>query len=500
MKTNRGLFAKCLMALTVVALCLQPIHSEAAEKKKKKGHRPALAVSPINQKNPKYASIVIDAETGTILSSDSADALRHPASLTKMMTLMMVFDALDRGQLQPNQRIRISQRAASMPASKLGLKAGSSIKLDDAISSLATLSANDISVALAEAIAGSESEFARKMTAKANSIGMSRTRFYNASGLPNQYQVTTARDMARLARHMLAHYPSNSRIFAKQRFDFNGRTYNNHNRLMETYAGMDCCKTGFINASGFNLVASAKRDGRRVIGVVFGGRTTVTRNVHMASLLDKGFDKAKDIQIASANPAKKAQPVSPAEIQPYSGAIEKDILLASASTNDEVVQEAYMSAKVQETAPLQIKKLESTHNSTTAAPALYRADDSRQSLGTITMPTPANSPNPYVTSTQPQPPAQLQQASLPAPGTQINTGWAIQIGAYQTRLATDQAIFRAQQKLPSYLRRNQSIVVPLRTADASWMFRARLGGFTQAEASEACKYFKDCLIISPQAY
>ncbi len=481
LKKNSGLFAKCLMAFTILALCLQPVSADAATKKKKKTSRPALAVSPINQKNPKYASIVIDAETGTILSADSADALRHPASLTKMMTLMMVFDALSTGKLQPNQRIPISKKAAAMPASKLGLPAGSSIRLNDAISSLATLSANDISVALAEAIAGTESEFARKMTAKAKAIGMSRTQFYNASGLPNQYQVTTARDQARLARYMLKNYPAQSRIFAKQRFEYNGRTYRNHNRLMETYAGMDCCKTGFINASGFNLVASAKRDGRRIIGVVFGGRTTVTRNVHMASLLDKGFDKAKtidkDIRIAAAKPAT----VTPqAHAQKLSPPVQKEVVLASAGANNEVVQEAYRAAKGSAAPALQVKKLEPSANP-------YVPASTPQTLGTITL----QDNNPA--------PAQLQQASLTTPSISGN-GWSIQIGAYQTRLATDQAIFNAQKKLPSHLKKTQIMVVPLRTADASWMFRARLGGFTQGEAQEACKYFQDCLLISPQAY
>ncbi len=483
MKKNSGLFARCLTVLTILALCMQPISADAANKKKKKAARPALAVAPINQKNPKYASIVIDAETGTILSADSADALRHPASLTKMMTLMMVFDALATGKLQPNQRIPISKKAAAMPASKLGLAAGSSIRLNDAMSSLATLSANDMSVALAEAIAGSESEFARKMTAKAKAIGMSRTQYYNASGLPNQYQVTTARDQARLARYILKNYPSQAKIFAKQNFSYNGRNYRNHNRLMETYAGMDCCKTGFINASGFNLVASAKRDGRRVIGVVFGGRTTVTRNVHMASLLDKGFDKAKaiekDMRIAAAKPmAEKAAVASVTTPAPQLAPVQKEVVLASAGENNDIVQEAYRAAQATTEAPLQVKKLDANP---------YVSPSEPRTLGTISL----QNNNP--------PPAQLQQASLPVPASAASN-WSIQIGAYQTRIATDQAIFTAQTKLPAHLRKAQTMVVPLRTADASWMFRARLGGFTQSEAAEACKYFKDCLLISPQAY
>ncbi len=524
---NRGLFYKCLICISIFALCFHASTAEAAHGKKKKSHKPARVATAINQQNPKYASIVIDAETGTILHQDNADALRHPASLTKMMTLLLVFDALDSGRLQPAQRIRISQRAATMPPSKLGLQPGSGIRVDDAISALATESANDIAVALAEAVGGSESEFAKKMNAKAAAIGMSRTRFYNASGLPNDYQVTTARDMARLARYLLTQHPRDSRVFSTLRWSYNGHMYNNHNRLMETYPGMDCCKTGYINASGFNLVASAKRNGDRVIGVVFGGRSTASRNTHMASLLDDGFEKVKEVQIAQANPA---QPQKNPQL-------EKDVMLASVAPERAIMQEAYMNAQdpVQDTAPLQVKKIvpQPVHrreapaqatapvtapaanplsNPTPAAPVAAQ-NNAAQSLGTLQVSsltpnagTAQLMPNPYSSMAGTAQPAQQTAAiapANPAPAAAMpaaNNGWSIQIGAYQTRLATDQAIWRAQQKLPNHLKKSQPVVVPLRTTDASWMFRARLSGFTQSEATEACKYFKDCLTISPQAY
>jgi D-alanyl-D-alanine carboxypeptidase len=447
-----------------------------------------------------------------------------------MMTLLLVFDALQSGKLQANQVITVSQRAASMPASKLGLRPGSKIRVTDAISSLATLSANDMAVALAEAVGGSESQFAQKMTARAAELNMSRTRFYNASGLPNGYQVTTARDMARLARYTLAHYPGYAQVYSHQSFTYAGKTYSNHNHLMETYSGMDCCKTGYINASGFNLVASAKRNGNRVIGVVFGGRTTVSRNMEMASLLDDGFDKTKQIQTASAQKtpavsqppsqnARAAAPEAPAKI-------EKNVVLASTAITASpapapkhvAVHAAAMTQSAMTGEPLMaIKTLNPSYpkadekieletgddpESLPVAAATQPAQVASLSPAAASQPVPAPAstglPVPPVTAS---PVAYTPSSAAPgaAPAT-VNKGWAIQIGAYQTRLATDQAIGRAEQKLPQRLRKNQSVVVPLRTADASWMFRARLSGFTQSEAAEACQYFKDCLAISPQAY
>lgn len=243
--------------------------------------------------NEKYASLVIDAETGKVLSSRHADKKLHPASLTKMMTLYMVFRELEAGRLSLNTRIPISRHAASMPPSKLGIKAGKTIKLKDAISLLVVKSHNDVAVAVGEKISGTESQFARDMTRVARAMGMSRTTFTNASGLPDRKQISTARDMAILARALLYHYPDRYSFFALQSYRYNGTTYTTHNRLLSTFKGMDGLKTGFINMSGFNLVASAKRDGRRLIGVVYGGRSWQTRNAHMEDILNAGFNKVR---------------------------------------------------------------------------------------------------------------------------------------------------------------------------------------------------------------
>lgn len=240
--------------------------------------------------SPQYAALILDAQNGRILHAANIDTQVHPASLTKIMTLYMVFDALRDGRLTMDQQIPISSRAASMPPSKLGLAAGQSIKVEDAIMALVTKSANDIAVAVAEALAGSESEFARQMTALAqSSLDMPNTVFMNASGLPDSRQVTTARDMVNLAIRMRAHFPEYYPLFATRSFTYQGVAHRNHNGLLRDYPGMDGIKTGFINASGFNLVASAEQNGLRVHGVIFGGRSAQTRNDRMAELLDYGF-------------------------------------------------------------------------------------------------------------------------------------------------------------------------------------------------------------------
>ena len=234
-------------------------------------------------------SIVVDHGDGTVLSEDGADDAAYPASLTKMMTLYLTFEALRAGRLTASTRLPVSAAAARQPPSKLGLKPGATIRVDEAIRAVAVKSANDVAVVLAEAVGGSEPRFAQIMTYRARELGMTRTRFANASGLPDERQRTTARDMATLARRLLRDYPEYYDYFGLPYFVWRGRTYHNHNRLLATYPGMDGLKTGYIRASGYNLAASAVRDGRRLVAVVLGGSTSNERNREMARLLDQGF-------------------------------------------------------------------------------------------------------------------------------------------------------------------------------------------------------------------
>ncbi|WP_246527061.1 D-alanyl-D-alanine carboxypeptidase family protein, partial [Plastoroseomonas hellenica] len=238
----------------------------------------------------RYAAFLQDADTGAVLLAVNADEARYPASLTKMMTLYLAFEALQRGRLAETTRIRVSRHAAGMEPSRLGLRAGSTIRARDAIMALVTKSANDAAVALGEHLAGgSEVAFARMMTRKARALGMANTSFRNASGLPHPAQVTTARDMAVLSRALIRDFPGRYAYFSAARFDWRGQSMPNHNRLLSEYDGADGIKTGYIRASGFNLAASAMRDGRRLVAVVFGGASGVERDQHVMALLDRGF-------------------------------------------------------------------------------------------------------------------------------------------------------------------------------------------------------------------
>lgn len=237
----------------------------------------------------RYAAMVLDARNGNVLIAANADEQRYPASLTKMMTLYMVFDALREGRVQLNTPIRMSETAASRPPSKLGLPVGTTLTVEQAILALVTKSANDVASAVGEHLAGSEDRFAQLMTLRARAIGMTRTTFRNASGLPDPDNITTARDMATLGLRLLRDHPNRYHYFGTVHFAWGRQTIRNHNRMLGDYEGADGIKTGFIRDSGFNIVTSAMRDGVRLVGVTMGGSSWVERDRHMGALLDQGF-------------------------------------------------------------------------------------------------------------------------------------------------------------------------------------------------------------------
>ncbi len=252
----------------------------------------------------KYADIVIEPNSGRVLHATNPNSPRHPASLTKMMTLYLTFKALKEDRLKMDQSLPISANAANQSPTKLGLKAGQFILVKDAISSIITLSANDSAVVLAEALGGSVAEFAVMMTQQAALLGMTQSHFYNPSGLPNPNQMTTAYDMAMLGSALIRHFPEYYDYFSLKTFNYGGETYHNHNHLMSRFPGMDGIKTGYIESSGFNLVASAKRGDTRLIGVVFGGSSTASRDQRMAQLLNQGFGTlAQENKSSTVTPA-----------------------------------------------------------------------------------------------------------------------------------------------------------------------------------------------------
>jgi D-alanyl-D-alanine carboxypeptidase len=278
-----GILTWILTAAIVVTLSSS---SEAARRRHQK--------APIYQ--PKYSAIVIDADTGKVLEADDPDGQRHPASLTKMMTLYLVFDELRRGRLRLSTRMPVSSYASHQAPSKLGLRPGQTITVDDGIRALATKSANDVAVIFAEYLAGSEEAFARRMTQKAQALGMSHTNFKNASGLPHPLQITTARDMATLSRALYRNFPKHYSYFKQRQFIHKGVVHRNHNHLLGKVPGVDGIKTGFIAASGFNLAASAVRyddnnKPHRLIAVVLGGANRHWRDRRVSDLLEANFQR-----------------------------------------------------------------------------------------------------------------------------------------------------------------------------------------------------------------
>lgn len=277
------------------------------------GLLPALAHAQVG--SDRYASIVIEARTGNVLSEVAPDEPRYPASLTKMMTLYMVFEALREGRIGRQQAVPVSSHAASMLPSKIGLVPGSRITVEQAVLALITKSANDAAAALGEMLGGTEARFAQMMTLRARALGMTRTVFRNASGWPDPEQVTTARDMALLGRRLVADFPVEYQLFSTPSFRYGRRTLWNHNRLLNDYEGADGIKTGYTGDSGYNLVASALRGNVRLVGVVLGGGTAVERNTHMMALLDRGFERM-DVPVLMARTPRMPSLVSSAEAAP----------------------------------------------------------------------------------------------------------------------------------------------------------------------------------------
>jgi D-alanyl-D-alanine carboxypeptidase len=241
--------------------------------------------------SPQFASIIVDGNSGSVLQSTSPDGLRHPASLTKIMTLYLLFERLESGKMKLDTEMPVSQHAADQDPTKLNLRAGQTIRVEDAIKGLVTRSANDAAVVIAEAIGGDEDDFAQMMTRKARSLGMSKTVYRNANGLPNDEQVTTARDQATLGRAIQERFPRYYRYFSTSTFNWRGQSIRNHNHLLGSVEGVDGIKTGYTRASGFNLVTSMRRGNRHLIGVVLGGRSGGSRDAIMRNLLAENLEK-----------------------------------------------------------------------------------------------------------------------------------------------------------------------------------------------------------------
>jgi D-alanyl-D-alanine carboxypeptidase (penicillin-binding protein 5/6) len=404
------------------------------------------------------ASLILDARTGKILSSENADVLNHPASLTKMMTIYMTFEAMSRGKISWNSPITVSKYAASRPPTKLGVRAGGTITVREAVLGMITKSANDAAAAMGETLGGSESNFARMMTQKARQLGMSRTTFYNASGLPDSRQVTTARDMSTLAIALMRNYPSEYRLFATASFNFRGKTIRGHNNLMYRYQGMDGIKTGYTNASGFNLVSAVKDGNRRVVGVVLGGRTARSRDAKMAGLLDQYLGRA-----SSSGGAKLVASVNarqPVEVASAAEASDLPVPATAPRSND--------------LAPRALGYL-----SDTAVPA--ERPTALEEMANIAKPT-------------------AQRATQPLEGAASSTGdWQIQISAAPSDDAARSLLALAKSEGGAALK-TASPYTEAVGKGANKIYRARFIGFQSREAAtSACDALRqrsyDCMLL-----
>jgi D-alanyl-D-alanine carboxypeptidase len=425
--------------------------------------RPAAAID---------AAIVVDANSDTVVTQLNPDRLLHPASMSKLMTLYLTFEALEAGRITLQRTLPVSAHAASMSPTKLNLIAGETIRVEDAILSLVTLSANDSAVTLGEALGGSEDRFGQLMTRKAHQLGMVNTNFRNASGLPDPAQISTARDMAILCRALIHRFPQYYHYFSTREFTYNGIEHANHNHLMSRYEGMDGLKTGLTNASGFNLAASAVRNGRRLIAVVFGGTSALQRDNFMADLLDEGFRRVDGVAMTTA-PLPPVPERKPSEAAPAQGP--QPVLSAAAGAQPGSLVRP-MPLPV-DPGPLPGPGAPVARSAGPAGVAgegdIEAPDDAR--------PAPRHSLTAHVV------------ASLPVPAAQ---GWSIQVGAFATRKATEQALRQAVQKAPGLLRHATAVVSPLAEGRRT-MYRGRLAGLEAGEARKACRLLPHCLTVPP---
>ncbi len=435
------------------------------------------AVATPAQANPKYAGIVIDAKTGKVLYSDSADELRFPASLTKMMTLYLTFEALEAGKIKLNTRVPFSKNAASEPPTKLGVGVGNSITVEQAMLGLITRSANDASTALAEMLGGSEERFARMMTQKARALGMTRTVYRNANGLPNSAQVTTARDQARLGIALRQHFPQYYDYFSVRSFRFGKQTINGHNRLLGSVRGVDGIKTGYTRASGYNLVTSAQADGRSVVGVVIGGRSGAARDQQMRKLIATYMPQASRRSNGELIAQTKAAPTLTAEV-------------ASTAATASVAG----GLDLPENGPVPSYRYEESRIETAYAATTERSSEvvgKRALAATLKVQRDAVLPPEDLSGQGDGGAVDQLTTSAVAKATQaLPAGWVIQIGATPDQDQAQKLLAKAKDQGGRALSAATPFTVAVNSGSAQ-LYRARFGGFdNQDRAAAACKALK----------
>lgn len=444
----------------------------------------AIALEPASAK-PRFSALAVDARTGKILFSSDADGLRHPASLTKVMTLYLLFEDLESGKIKLDTGLRVSRRASGMAPSKLGLKPGTSIAVEDAIKALITKSANDVAAVIAENLGGSEAEFAQRMTRTARRLGMSKTVFRNASGLPNPQQVTTARDMATLGLRIQRDFPQYYPYFRISQFSYRGRVYKTHNKLIGRYDGTDGIKTGYIAASGFNLTSSVRRGAKRVVGVVIGAKSGSSRNAYMMKMLDKAFAKASEGKTIAALAGSSKGAIDPLVAKKQRSKPSDETATAAVEPGPPAQEAPAVELPgPKETAVLEAKIADVVEGDNEDA-AEQREDGAANAL-------PENLPFAVKQETQ------AEAASFPAGPN----SWAIQVGAYPSKIDAQTELSRIRKGTGEVLKGKQAFTVQVQRGEET-IYRARFSGFTETAAKSACRKLAaqgfTCLALSPQS-
>jgi len=434
----------------------------------------ALALSTQSgEANSKYAAIVVDGSTGETLFARDADAKRYPASVTKIMTLYIVFEELRAGRMTLDTPIPVSAFAAKQVPSKIGFKPGQTIRTRDAIRALVTKSANDVAVAISEKVSGSQDKFAERMTSTAHRLGMRSTVFRNASGLPNRAQYTTARDLARLGLAVQRDFPVYYSYFNTRSFTYRGQSYRNHNHLLGKVNGVDGIKTGFINDSGFNLVASVKRDGRFIVAVVMGGRTGRSRDQHMTDLIETYIPKAKRGNAGVAMAA-----VAPEDVPVPSSRPEMPVYVAETPDTPQRLTPELIAAYA-----ASVNAAEIADEPIEQVAAIGSADSVELSEETTA--------------------SVIETAAAPEPTTAAPSGWHVQIAAAESESNARSLLIDAQRKNGAILGDRQLYTERV-NVNGTTLYRARFTGFSsKSEAWAACSQLKkrkvSCWALDPSS-
>ena len=479
--------------------------------------------------SPPSASIVVDGNTGAVLQASNPDASRHPASLTKIMTLYLLFERLDAGKIKLDTPLKVSEHASDQDPTKLDLKPGQTIPVEDAIKGVVTRSANDAAVVIAESLGGSESEFAKLMTQKAHALGMSRTTYVNASGLPDDDQITTARDQALLGRAIQDRFPTYYKYFSLPAFVYHGVAIRNHDHLLGQVQGVDGIKTGFTRASGFNLVTSVHRDGRYVVAVVLGGRSSFQRDAHMRELIGAHIKEASLQRTAPAiaeHTAPRDEPQQAAVTKASTVSRADPTPTATVSTrvatgSNDPIQPLLVKTVSYRVAPVQAAGLAPMPALVTApapqpeAPRVVVA--SADTVPPVTIPAVKSDPikagpakaeiaKPEVATAAPasaEPvkaePGKAEPAKSEPPAQfRARGGWLIQIGAYPGEDEAKQHLSAARTKVRDKLAAADPFTERVLKGDKA-LYRARFAGFDKETADATCKQLKrndfDCITV-----